>query len=138
MTASADFREGFEPPPHRALAIAKVLERGEEQQPEEVAKTAIAAEAHFLQHDRPNGKQHAVAPGDEDEEERERDVHETKRQSQPRDQVTDELDHWRQHLSKGIEGHREESNPAIARIEEHGLVLPYGRDQTAMPSLALP
>src|SRR5438093_8225842 len=67
VTASADFREGFEPPPHRALAIAKVIERGEEQQPEEVAKTAIAEEAHFLQYDSQNGKQHDVAPGNADD-----------------------------------------------------------------------
>src|SRR5256885_13326683 len=34
-----------------------------------------------------------------------------------------ELDHRRQHLPESVEGHRQETNAAEARIEEHRLVL---------------
>src|SRR5213592_1399055 len=68
--------ECLEPPPHGALAIAEVFQRREEQQPKHVGEATIAAEAHFLEHYGPDGQQHAVSPRDEEEQQRERHVHE--------------------------------------------------------------
>src|SRR5260370_9505802 len=51
-----------QPPPHAALAVPEVLDRGEQHHPREIGDAAVATEAHLLQDHRPRPPYHTVHP----------------------------------------------------------------------------
>src|SRR5438309_2125828 len=129
--------------------IAELLKRGwTEQDVRKVAGTnvlrvlqdadaAVSAEADFLEHDRPLGQKHAVAPRDQEEEQREGDVDVAEREARDRDHVPQDLDQRRQRLPESKERHRDQSDRSVPGVEKHAFVQPHRGDEAPVPALPL-
>src|SRR5439155_1619557 len=101
------------------------------------ADAPVAAEACFLEPDRPQRQQHPVPPRHDEEQQRERHVDDAVGEPDDRDDVAQQLHERGQHLAEREERDGQEPDPAVARVEQHGLVLPHRRDEAAVPALPL-
>src|SRR6185295_9919863 len=109
-------------PDGRHLAVAQPLEERDEQQPPAVAQAAVAAVGPLLEHERPRRQQQPEAVGDEQEEDRERDVDGAEQQPEHDRDDADELDDRSKQLDQEEVGEHEQADAAVARVEREPLV----------------
>ena len=123
--------------PHRHLAIPDRLNERKQAHQHQITEPRITTETEFLEYDRPEAEQRAVAERDNEKENRELDVDGSHVQPDHAHDVADQLDHRRQHLAEQEVWIRHHSHPAILGIEEQILVVPQHINQPAVPPLAL-
>ena len=119
------------------LVVADALEHGVHEQPGDLLAAAVPLVAELLEHERGRREQQAEADGDQEERD---EVGRGDHAEDPQDDGEDEPNE-REHRAEELEHrevrHRDQADPAVARVEEHPLMSAEPFPEASLPSAAL-